>query len=79
MFQTLNSLNQTPCEVAAYLAAECNNGRTFALSPASMSRRSLIDAAQSSQYHNLIQGLITLARLRPTPPRHANAIQYSIR
>jgi hypothetical protein len=26
-FQEYNSLNQPPCKIAAYLAAECNNGR----------------------------------------------------
>ena len=28
-WQTYNSLNQPPCQAAAYLAAECSNGRTF--------------------------------------------------
>ena len=28
-WQTYNSLNQPPCQTAAYLAAECSNGRTF--------------------------------------------------
>jgi hypothetical protein len=29
--QTYNSLKQSPCLVAAFLAAQCNHGRTFAL------------------------------------------------
>ena len=28
-WQTYNSLNQSPCQTAAYLGAECNNGRAF--------------------------------------------------
>ena len=28
-WQTYNSFNQSPCQTAAYLAAECNNGRAF--------------------------------------------------
>ena len=52
--QTYNSLNQSPCQTAAYLAAQCNNGRTFIL--IYVARENLIDTSPEYTIQQIPQG-----------------------
>jgi hypothetical protein len=53
-WQTYNSLNQSPCQTAAYLAAQCNNERTSVLP--SVPRGNLADTSPEFTIPQLAQG-----------------------